>query len=129
MTFFGAVKSVLSQYVGFSGRAQRAEYWYWTLFATIASICLGILDAVIFPTLIWDPLSTVFSIAVLLPALAVGVRRLHDVDRSGWWVLLWFVPVIGWLVLLYWAVTRGTTGDNRFGPDPLAAEEPVPVAA
>lgn len=122
MTFFGAVATVLQKYVVFSGRAQRAEYWYWTLFAVIVSICTSILDAVMFPAHEWSPLNTVFSIATLLPALAVGVRRLHDVDRSAWWLLLWFVPVVGWIVLLVWATKRGSSGDNRFGPDPLAGQ-------
>ncbi len=73
-----------------------------------------------FPLNEWSPLSSVFSLATLLPGLAVGARRLHDIDKSAWWLLLCFVPVIGWILLLVWAVFEGTKGDNRFGPDPLA---------
>lgn len=120
MTFFEAVTTVLRKYVEFGGRARRAEYWYWTLFVMIVSICASILDVVIFPMNEWGPLNTVFSIATLLPAIAVGVRRLHDTNRSGWWLLLALVPLVGWIVLLIWTISRGTTGDNRFGADPLA---------
>jgi uncharacterized membrane protein YhaH (DUF805 family) len=72
----------------------------------------------------WDaaisPLNSLASLALLLPSLAVAVRRLHDIDRTGWWILLWFIPIIGWIILIIWHCTAGTPGPNRFGQDPLA---------
>jgi uncharacterized membrane protein YhaH (DUF805 family) len=117
MNFTQAISSGFSNYVTFAGRAIRSEYWYWTLFFFIGSIVAGIIDAVL-GIRVFD---TIFGLAVLLPSIAVGVRRLHDLDRSGWWLLLGFIPLIGAIVLLIWFCSRGTVGANRFGPDPLAA--------
>ncbi len=122
MNFKEAISSVLGKYVDFSGRACRSEYWYWVLFVFIASVCFSVLDIAIFPAAEWSPLSTVFSLAVLLPGLAVGGRRLHDINRSAWWLLLYLVPVVGWIILIVWAIFEGTRGPNRFGPDPLDSE-------
>src|SRR5690606_16908997 len=97
MGFMDAIASAFRKYVDFSGRASRSEYWYWALFVFVASACLSALDAAVFPGTGWNPLSTVFSLAVLLPYLAVAVRRLHDVNRSGFWIFLWLLPVIGFL--------------------------------
>jgi uncharacterized membrane protein YhaH (DUF805 family) len=119
MNFGQAIASVLGKYATFSGRAPRSEYWYFVLFSILVSGAASILDLVLFPR--WtdiSPLSSLLSLALFLPSLAVGIRRLHDVDRSGWWTLLVFT-VIGVFVLLYWACIRGTPGPNRFGPDPL----------
>ena len=66
------------------------------------------------------------DLALLLPSLAVGVRRLHDIDKSGWWLLIVIIPIIGWVLLLVWVCTKGTLGPNRFGPDPLAAPSGTP---
>src|SRR5262245_31469173 len=126
MGFIEAVTTCLSKYATFSGRAIRSEYWYWMLAVMLASWVAMFLDAMVFGVNAFDPdpsgigvLNLLFSLAVLLPGLAVTVRRLHDVDRSGWWVLIVFT-IVGMLVLLYWMVIRGTVGDNRFGPDALA---------
>jgi uncharacterized membrane protein YhaH (DUF805 family) len=127
MSFFQAISVCFSKYVEFSGRARRAEYWYWVLFAVIASIILGTLDSVLFPKLRWEPLSTIFGVATFLPGLAVGVRRLHDIDRSGWWMLIVLIPLIGWIILIVWAIRQGGSGPNRFGFDPLEGE-PAPPA-
>ena len=96
----------------------RSEYWWWFLFVVIVDIGLSVLDLLIgtYPILNW-----LFSLAVLLPGIAVGVRRLHDLGKPGWWVLIAVVPLIGAIILLIWAVTRGTHGENRFGADPLQA--------
>ncbi len=126
MNFQQAVRTVLSNYATFNGRARRAEYWWWVLFCVLGNLVFGILDGAIFGRSMMGhmdgngPLTAVFSLLTLLPSIAVGARRLHDINRSGWWLLLVFVPVIGWIVLLVWDCTKGTTGDNRFGPDPLA---------
>lgn len=101
----------------FSGRSRRKEYWMFFLFYFIIYIALMVLDMV----LGLGFLALVFALAALIPNIAVGIRRLHDTDRSGWWLLLGFVPIVG-LVLIYFFVLEGTKGDNRFGPDPKAGE-------
>ena len=123
---------VLKNYVGFSGRARRKEYWMFTLVHLLVLIGLvivdgvsGTLDAVTGLGL----LSGIYSLAVLIPSLAVSVRRLHDRDKSGWWLLLALIPLIGAIVILVWTVMEGESGDNRFGPDPKADEGGVPALA
>jgi uncharacterized membrane protein YhaH (DUF805 family) len=115
MGFGQAISSGFSNYVGFSGRACRSEYWYWILFYFIGAIVAEIIDAVLGITAIYP----LFSLAVLLPGIAVAVRRLHDLDRSGWWILLGLIPLVGAIILIIWYCMKGTTGPNRFGPDPL----------
>jgi len=119
MSFVEAIQSGFSNYVNFSGRAVRSEYWYWVLFVVLLSIVTNIIDAVISGTSGFAILSTIVSLALFLPGLAVGIRRLHDLDKSGWWTLLIFIPLVGAIILIVWACTRGTLGPNRFGPDPL----------
>jgi len=123
MNFNAAVATCFRKYAVFSGRAPRSEYWWFTLFLLLAGFALGLADALFFltPADQTGPLNTIFTLATLLPSLAVGARRLHDVDRTGWWLLLWLVPVLGWLILLWWTVQPGTRGPNRFGPDPLGS--------
>jgi len=122
MNFGEAIASGFSNYVNFSSRAARSEYWYWVLFNVLAQVVTGIIDnAVIGMSLT----TAIFSLAVLLPGIAVAARRLHDVDRTGWWLLLAFVPVVGLIVLLIWFCTKGTDGSNRFGPDPLRGVDQV----
>src|SRR3954468_14824563 len=118
MSFVEAIQSGFSNYVNFSGRAARSEYWYWVLFVVLLSIVTNIIDAVISSSGI-GILSAIVSLALFLPGLAVGIRRLHDLDKSGWWTLLIFIPLVGAIILIVWACTRGTMGPNRFGPDPL----------
>jgi len=116
MNFTQAVSSGFSNYVNFAGRATRSEYWYWVLFVIVASIVASITDVVLGIRLF----KPIFGLAVLLPSIAVGIRRLHDLDRCGWWLLLNFIPLIGAIVLIVWFCSRGTVGANRFGPDPLS---------
>ena len=97
VTFPEAIKSCLRQYVGFTGRATRAEYWWWVLGTVVVSILIGIVDGIIFG---FDggaqPLSMLFGLAIVLPGLAVTARRLHDIGRTGWWQLVWFgVGILG----------------------------------
>jgi uncharacterized membrane protein YhaH (DUF805 family) len=117
MGFVEAIRSGFSNYVNFSGRAPRSEYWYWTLFVILVSIAANILDSIIFYS-IYSPLSTLSALALFLPGLAVSVRRLHDIDRTGWWLLI-ALTGIGLIVLLVFDCIRGTIGQNRFGQDPL----------
>jgi uncharacterized membrane protein YhaH (DUF805 family) len=116
MGFVDAIKSGFSNYVGFSGRAVRSEYWYWTLFVILASLVAGIIDAVLGLGLV----GAIVSLALLLPGIAVSARRLHDLDRTAWWLLIAFTG-IGLILLLVWDCMKGTTGPNRFGADPLGA--------
>jgi uncharacterized membrane protein YhaH (DUF805 family) len=111
MDFVTAIKTCFTKYVGFAGRAPRSEYWYFTLFLVVVAIALGAAGL--------DQVGNFFSLVTLLPSLAVGVRRLHDTDRSGWWLLLLLVPLVGMIVLIVWFVKSGTQGANRFGDDPL----------
>ena len=123
MGFQDAVRTCLGNYATFSGRAPRAEFWWFALFVLLGNLLFGIVDGLIFGAASdGQPVSllgALFSLAVLLPNIAVGVRRLHDRDMSGWWYLLVLVPVLGALVLLWFFVQKGTDGPNRFGPDPL----------
>ena len=117
MGFGQAVSTCFSKYVDFSGRACRSEYWYWTLFTFLVSIAGNFLGVAV------DSLiaGLVLQLALFLPGLAVFVRRLHDIDKSGWWFFLNFVPIIGFIIVLIWLVKRGTDGPNRFGDDPFAS--------
>ena len=113
---------VLKKYVVFQGRARRKEYWMFFLFNLLISIGLGIVDAFAGTTADGvGVLGALYALGVLLPSIAVSIRRLHDTDRSGWWCLIGFVPIIGTIVLLVFFVLDGTPGDNRFGPNPKAA--------
>jgi len=118
MDFQTSVKTCLNKYADFSGRARRSEYWWFALANFLGGIALSIVDGVLGTGF----LSPIWSLALLLPSLAVGARRLHDLDKSGWWLLLAFIPVIGVIILIVWFATQGTRGPNRFGPDPLAGE-------
>ena len=121
MNFTQAISSGFNNYVNFTGRAARSEFWYWTLFAILASIAGELIDLALFSSSsTFTPVQTLVNLALFLPGLAVSVRRLHDLDRTGWWLLLIFT-VIGMIVLLVWDCMRGTVGPNRFGPDPLAS--------
>jgi uncharacterized membrane protein YhaH (DUF805 family) len=122
MNFVEAIKSGFSNYVNFSDRACRSAYWYWVLFISIGYLVSWIIDKAIGVPIVY----VLFALGVLLPGIAVGVRRLHDLDRSGWWLLLSFIPIVGGIILLIWFCGKGTDGPNRFGADPLAAIPPVP---
>jgi len=118
MNFTQAITSGFQNYVNFKGRAARSEFWYWVLFAFIAGIVAGLIDLVLFGAAGISLLQNLVGLALFLPGLAVSVRRLHDIDRTGWWILIAFT-VIGIIVLIAWDCIRGTVGPNRFGPDPL----------
>ena len=101
MSFPDVVKTCLRKYGDFSGRATRAEYWWWVLFTVLTSIALSIVDSIIGYLEGWDhgPLETLFALATLLPSVAVAARRLHDIGKTGWWQLAWYaISVTAWLV-------------------------------
>jgi uncharacterized membrane protein YhaH (DUF805 family) len=113
------VKEVFSKYAVFEGRARRKEYWFFTLFAILVQVALAIVDGTLGMTAHGvGMLGSLFVLAILVPSIAVTVRRLHDTDRSGWWVLIWFMPFVGWIVGLIFMCLDSQLGANRFGPNP-----------
>ncbi|SDK42051.1 DUF805 domain-containing protein [Aliiruegeria lutimaris] len=117
MTFQEAVKTCLNKYADFKGRARRPEYWWFVLFIWIGNVVFGLLDRLLLGAGN-GLLGVIWGLAVLVPAIAVGVRRLHDLDKSGWWLLLGLIPIIGTIVLIWWFVQPGTKGKNQFGAEP-----------
>lgn len=105
-------------YVNFQGRARRKAYWMFVLFNIIAVIIVSIIDNVLGTG---GTLSSLYGLAIFLPGLALGVRRLHDIGKSGWWLLIALIPLIGAIVLLVFAVTDSQPGENQYGPNPKGA--------
>jgi uncharacterized membrane protein YhaH (DUF805 family) len=121
MTMPQAITSAFARWRTFSGRAGGTEYWWFVLFGTIVFGLASLLDHAAFGR---DALfGAICTLVFLMPYLAVAVRRLHDTDRSGWWLLLVFVPLVGNIVLLIWFCTPSTSGPNRFGPMPVAISD------
>jgi len=108
----------IKKFADFNGRARRKEFWYFFLANVVINTALWILSAV--PILGWlfIIVAWVFSLAVIIPNLAIGVRRLHDTNRTGLWLLLALIPLVGAIILIIWAATEGTHGSNQYGPDP-----------
>lgn len=122
MSFQEAISSGLSRYFDFDTRSSRSEYWYWVLFVILLSIVAGVIDSIIFDAPI---LRSLVTLGLLIPGIAVSVRRLHDIGRSGWWYLIALIPLIGALVLIYWFVQPGTPGSNEYGDNPLGDAAPT----
>jgi len=120
MNFQQAIQSGFANYTNFRGRAVRSEFWYWQLFLLVGGLAAEIFDYGIGSR--FSPLTTIFWVATMVPSLAVSVRRLHDTSRTGWWLLLFFVPLIGAIVLIVWWCGKGKKGYNRFGADPMPVE-------
>ncbi|MBC7679022.1 MAG: DUF805 domain-containing protein [Pseudorhodobacter sp.] len=110
-----AVTTVIGKYADFSGRARRSEYWFWTLAVFLGYVVAAILTQI---AGIFEVLLVLFYLAVLVPTIAVGVRRLHDTGKSGWFILLGLIPLVGGIVLLVFTVSDSTPGDNEYGPNP-----------
>lgn len=135
MNFGPAIVSGFKRFADFKGRSSRSEYWYWVLFLVLVgwglsglatflrlvSVMAGGSTVLVLSSIAVSIVAILFDLASIVPALALGVRRLHDVDKSGWWLLLEFT-VIGLIPLFIWFCTRGTLGPNRFGEDPLIGE-------
>ena len=127
VSFQNAVGLGFQHYFDFKGRSTRSEYWWWLLFVVLADIALSIVDMGI-ATFNYESgdglLSGLFKLATLIPGLALGARRLHDINKSAWWLLMWLsflliIPmIIPVIVLLVWAARQGDNGTNRYGPDP-----------
>jgi len=123
MGFVEAIKSGFANYVTFSGRAFRSEYWLWVLFTVIGAAITGVLDSVLLGYRVGSdlsPLTAIFDLVTFLPSLALAVRRMHDMDRTGWWLLI-ALTGIGAFVLIVWFCFRGTVGPNHYGPDQTPA--------
>ncbi|MYS11684.1 DUF805 domain-containing protein [Streptomyces sp. SID6041] len=108
---------VIKKYAVFSGRARRKEFWMFQLFNFIISIVLVAIGT----ALDFSLLSTIYSLAVLLPSLGVTIRRLHDTGRSGWWILIGLVPIVGFIVLIVFTASEGEQQQNAHGPNPKLA--------
>jgi uncharacterized membrane protein YhaH (DUF805 family) len=120
MNFPQAIASGFRNYVTFSGRASRSEYWLWVLFIFIAGIVTGVIDYAVFSENDFSsPLNTIFNLVCFLPSFAIGFRRLHDIGRTGWWWLI-ALTIIGIIVLIVWACQKSDTGPNAYGPEPVA---------
>lgn len=113
--------SVLKKYAVFSGRADRREYWMFVLFNIIAAIILAIIDRLVWGDGNMGVFGSLYSLAVLVPSLAVAFRRLHDTNRSGWWILIGLIPIIGTIVLIVFMVLPGDAGSNKYGPKPKSS--------
>ncbi|MEK7185405.1 MAG: DUF805 domain-containing protein [Patescibacteria group bacterium] len=110
--------TVLKKYAVFSGRAQRAEYWYFFLFNTVISLVIGIVFGNLFGKNVADLIALLYALAFLLPGIGVTIRRLHDTGRTGWWCLIGLVPFIGVIILLVLLALKGQVGPNKYGEDP-----------
>lgn len=129
MSFSEAIRTCFRKYVDFNGRARRSEFWYWVLFTVLVGMVAGIIDSALdlqprldtgeVDVTASGPFANISSLVLFLPGLAVSIRRLHDRGRSGWWVLLHLIPVIGTLILLFgFFIKDSEPGDNAYGPNP-----------
>jgi uncharacterized membrane protein YhaH (DUF805 family) len=116
LTFTQAIRSGFANYVNFSGRALPSEFWWWQLFTLLVAFAGGMVDGAF--DLNSDVIADLWALVVLLPSLAVSVRRLHDRDTSGWWLFALMIPFAGLVLLIVWFIQDGTPGTNRFGADP-----------
>ena len=117
MGFADAVKAFFSNYVKFDGRSSRSEFWWAMLGIFIINILIGVLGAL--SETIGGLVSMVFSLAIIIPFIAIGIRRFHDLNKTGWLVILLLIPLVNIVVALIFFTQRGTVGSNQYGPDPL----------
>ena len=116
MNFQTSIKTCFNKYAVFSGRASRSEYWFFALFSLLGGIIATIFDTMIlgYSTEVNGPINLIFSVAIILPSISVATRRLHDLNKSGWWQLLWFT-IIGGILLIIWYATEGIKKNNSHG--------------
>ena len=110
--------AVLKKFSVFTGRSRRKEYWMFFLFNFLIGIGFSILSLIPGIGFLFRILSVIYMLAVLLPGIAVGIRRLHDTNRTGWLLLLGLIPLVGFIILIVFTVEEGTPGDNQYGPNP-----------
>jgi len=125
MTFQEAIKDAFSKYTQFSGRSSRSAYWYFYLFVVLGDVIVGIADGILGTGFI---LAILFGLGVVIPSLAVSVRRLHDIGRTGWWLLIGIFPIIGFIVLIVFHITK-SDGPNKYGAGPDEAPGTAAPAA
>lgn len=118
MRFIESVKTVLSKYAVFNGRARRSEYWWFFLFNCLVIMIFSIIGAYIFGTGSNNYLVSAWNIAVFLPSLGVGMRRMHDIGKSGWWILIGLIPIVGTIIMIVWCARDSEPGSNQYGPNP-----------
>jgi len=121
---------VIKKYAVFTGRARRSEYWYFVLFNFLAAIVVVFLGGLFNDR--DQTLYRLYVLAMFLPALGVTIRRLHDIGKSGWWILFVLVPVVGAIFVIVWEATEGQPGSNKYGPNPKEtanAQQPAPAPA
>lgn len=123
MDFATAVSTCFEKYATFAGRASRAEFWYFVVFSLGGTGVGFLIDEAVFAADGWSPIGSAFSLATFLPSMAVGARRLHDIGKSGWLQLNGLVPLLGWIFLILWVYKPGMVGANRYGADPLSADQ------
>ena len=122
VSFSQAVRMAFDSYCRFQGRSSRSEYWWWVLFVAILGFCIGIIEGILgFSMTAVQTTSGILSLALLLPGLGLSVRRLHDIGKSGWWILLGFIPLVGAIVLIIWFAQNSQMQDNQYGPVPNLA--------
>jgi uncharacterized membrane protein YhaH (DUF805 family) len=116
MNFQTSIKTCFNKYAVFSGRASRSEYWFFVLFGILGGIISAIIDTMIlgYSAEVNGPINLIFSVALILPSISVAARRLHDLDKSGWWQLLW-ITIIGGILIIIWHATEGTKKNNSYG--------------
>lgn len=118
--FINAGKNGIMKSFDWVTRSSRSEYWYWIPFAMLSYMALGFISVALGLGII---IPIIYIVIIILGSIGLTIRRLHDINRSGMWILISFVPIIGELILLYWSIIKGTDGPNQYGPDPLAPSE------
>lgn len=122
VSFSQAVRMAFDSYCRFQGRSSRSEYWWWVLFTFILGSALSLLELLLgFSSTAAQATNGLLSLALLLPGLGLSVRRLHDINKSGWWILLGLIPVVGAIVLIIWFAQNSQMQDNQYGPVPNLA--------
>ena len=123
MGFYQSIKSVYTKYFFYSGRASRSEYWWFLLFTFLGSMFLAIVDTLLVLILpeffVFSILQNIFSLLNIIPLIMVSLRRLHDINRSGWWLIFTYIPIIGWIFWVFWFCKKGDLVNNTFGVNPL----------
>ena len=117
MNFQTSIKTCFNKFAVFSGRASRSEFWFFVLFGILGGIITSIIDVMIlgYPFEENGPINLIFSVALIIPSISVAARRLHDINKTGWWQLLW-ITIIGGILLIIWHATEGENKKNKFGP-------------
>lgn len=128
-TFANSVHLCLHKYADFRGRAPRAELWYFFLFESVIGVLVATATRLVYAGLDINlfAINDIVAIFFFLPELSVQIRRLHDLERSGWWYLVILIPLIGPILILIWNCRRGTRGDNLFGPENGIVENAIPI--